>query len=212
MGVGRREPSEIQMIFFLTSHGQEMLARAKRNLENSDAKNISFIKSPITAIPIESGTADVVISNCVINLVPHGQKALVFYEMARILKPGGRVAVSDILAKKPLPEDLQKDMATYVGCISGASLVGEYEEWLKSAGFREVSIVDAGTDVNVYRDAEGSECCTSDVTNAKCSKEEEQVGCCGGQKAKDEIPQKELLAKDVNFNEWVGSFKILAVR
>jgi len=112
-----------------------MLARANENKTRIGAENIEFVESPITQIALPPGIADCVISNCVINLVPESEKPLVFQEIFRILRPGGRVAVSDILAKKPLPEDLKNDIASYVGCISGASLVEGYRKYFKDAGF-----------------------------------------------------------------------------
>lgn len=112
-----------------------MLARANENKARIGAENIEFIESPITQIGLPSGIANCVISNCVINLVPESEKHLVFQEIFRILKPGGRVAVSDILAKKPLPEELKNDIASYVGCISGASLVDMYRKYFQDAGF-----------------------------------------------------------------------------
>ncbi|KAK3298716.1 S-adenosyl-L-methionine-dependent methyltransferase [Chaetomium fimeti] len=133
---------------------EDMLARANRikatQTQTAPTDHITFLKANITAVPLASGTADCVISNCVINLVPHADKPAVFAEMHRLLKPGGRVAVSDILAKKALPEKLLADIAMYVGCISGASELGEYEAWLKEVGFNEVMIVDTGADINVY--------------------------------------------------------------
>jgi arsenite methyltransferase len=113
-----------------------MLDLANKNLSKSDLKNVSFVKAPITAITLPSGDADCIISNCVINLVPGADKALGFKEVYRLLKPRGRLAVSDILAKKVFPEELKRDMGLYVGCISGASLVGEYEAWLRGVGFQ----------------------------------------------------------------------------
>jgi arsenite methyltransferase len=113
-----------------------MLARARSNLSKSGAANVSFLKSPITAIELPSALADCIISNCVINLVPGDDKALVFSEIWRLLRPGGRVAVSDILARKEMSEVLKGHLGLYVGCISGASLVGEYEAWLREAGFK----------------------------------------------------------------------------
>jgi len=113
-----------------------MLARAWLNATKSNITNVSFVESPITSINLPSNSADCIISNCVINLVPAQDKHLVFEEIFRLLKPGGRVAVSDILGKKEFPPDLQKDIALYVGCISGASLVGQYQNWLKEAGFQ----------------------------------------------------------------------------
>lgn len=124
----------------------DMLSRANaiKASRGASADNVSFIKGVITAVPLEDGIADCIISNCVINLVPADEKHLVFREMHRLLKPGGRVAVSDILAKKQLPENLVRDMAMYVGCIAGASQVGEYEAWLRDAGFEGKSSMGVG--------------------------------------------------------------------
>lgn len=112
-----------------------MLERANRNKEKANADNVSFIESAITEIALPDGTAECVISNCVVNLVPEQEKQLAFKEMFRLLKPGGRLAISDILIKKELPEELKKSMALYVGCISGASQVKDYEKYLREAGF-----------------------------------------------------------------------------
>src|SRR5690349_4579371 len=112
-----------------------MLARAEKIKAARSITNASFIKANITSVPLEPDTADLIISNCVVNLVPYADKHLVFKEMHRLLKPGGRVAISDILAKKPLPEKLRNDIALYVGCIAGAAEVKEYEQWLSEAGF-----------------------------------------------------------------------------
>ena len=100
------------------------------------ANNVSFIESAITAISLPDETADCIISNCVVNLVPEQEKQLAFSEMFRLLKSGGRVAISDILIRKDLPEELKKSMALYVGCVAGASHVKDYEKYLQEAGFR----------------------------------------------------------------------------
>jgi arsenite methyltransferase len=114
-----------------------MLAKARRNLTSSGLQNVQFIHAPITSIkPLQSSSADCIISNCVINLLPGGEKQRVFDEMARLLKPGGRAATSDILLKRELPEDQRSNIALYVGCIAGASKVPQYEEYLARAGFR----------------------------------------------------------------------------
>lgn len=113
-----------------------MLARARANAEKSSTTNVKFVKTPITEIELPSDSTDCIISNCVINLVPHDDKHLVFKEIYRLLKAGGRVSVSDLLAKKQITPELQSHLGLYVGCISGASLVGEYEDWLKEAGFQ----------------------------------------------------------------------------
>ena len=113
-----------------------MLDRANKIKAETKRTNVEFVESRITDISVlESGIADCVISNCVINLVPEKEKPSAFVEMYRLLKSGGRLALSDILAKKPLPERLRSDIAMYVGCIAGASVVGDYESFLKDSGF-----------------------------------------------------------------------------
>ncbi|KAK3503877.1 S-adenosyl-L-methionine-dependent methyltransferase [Neurospora crassa] len=168
----------------------DMLARAN-SLKASRGfpdSQVSFLKGSITAIPLESGTADCIISNCVINLVPEAEKPLVFKEMHRVLKSGGRVAVSDILAKKPLPEKLRNDIAMYVGCIAGASEKQQYETWLKEAGFEQVLIQDTGADINVYLDTDENGnrggCCAppGTVTVKEEEEEEKSSSCCAPKK------------------------------
>lgn len=114
---------------------QDMLEKAIQNKARAGAENVSFVESPITKIALPNETANCIISNCVINLVPEQEKQLSFNEMYRLLKPGGRLAVSDILLKKELPPELRKDMTLYVGCISGASKIEDYKKYLRDAGF-----------------------------------------------------------------------------
>jgi arsenite methyltransferase len=177
-----------------------MLMKARFNASKRKVSNASFIKSRITSIDLPDQSADVVISNCVINLVPDEEKQLVFTEMHRILKPGGRVAVSDILTKKPLPEDMKQNVALYVGCIAGASSSVEYKKWLKQAGFEDVAIVDAGSDLNVYTSGDSNTGCCSGVAMEK------PVSCCGGQEVKDggvaEDMKRDL--SNLDLNEWAG--------
>lgn len=115
---------------------QNMIEKANINKKKGDFSNVEFVEGAITSIPLADNTADCIISNCVINLVPEPEKQLAFKEMYRVLKDGGRVAVSDILAKKELTEDMKKNISLYVGCISGASRVSQYEEYLQKAGFK----------------------------------------------------------------------------
>lgn len=159
---------------------QDMLARANEIKTKHNKTNVSFVDAQITDMSaIPSGTADCIISNCVINLVPEADKPLVFREMHRLLKPGGRVALSDILAKRPLPERLRANMALYVGCVSGASMVGQYERYLREAGFEAggVAIRDDGADLNVYLETNpdgsrtaggtgGNLCCNPSIPSA----------------------------------------------
>ncbi|KAM0276733.1 hypothetical protein ACHAQH_006444 [Verticillium albo-atrum] len=129
---------------------KNMIDKANANKAEISASNVQFIESAITSIPLPNNTADCIISNCVINLVPASEKQLVFNEMFRLLKPGGRVAVSDILARKEFTEAIKKNIALYVGCVAGASRVSEYDAFLKNAGFCDVLIVDSQNDLNVY--------------------------------------------------------------
>lgn len=119
---------------------QEMLEKANRNKETTGAQNVEFTESPITDIGLPDEIAQCIISNCVINLVPTQEKQLVFNEMYRLLKPGGRVALSDILVKRELPDELKNNMTLYVGCIAGAGSVQDYESYLRNAGFSGKSL------------------------------------------------------------------------
>ena len=114
----------------------EMLAKARRNVpvyeSRSGLRNVEFRLGEIEHLPVADGTVDVIISNCVINLSPN--KPQVWREIARVLKPGGRVAVSDIALLKPLPESARECIKTLVGCVAGAALVEETKEMIRAAG------------------------------------------------------------------------------
>jgi arsenite methyltransferase len=114
----------------------EMIKRARENKRKLGYRNVEFLLGEIEHLPVGDGTADVIISNCVLNLVP--DKAKAFQEMFRVLKPGGRFCVSDIVIRKPLPKGVQKAAELYAGCVSGAIPKKEYLELLRAAGFEEV--------------------------------------------------------------------------
>jgi SAM-dependent methyltransferase len=116
----------------------EMLAKARANAAKVAAANVEFRLGEIEHLPIADNTADVILSNCVINLVP--DKAQVFREAFRVLKPGGRLAISDVVNTKPLTQDLAADKALLCGCIAGAAPVLEVEAWLQVAGFRNIFV------------------------------------------------------------------------
>jgi arsenite methyltransferase len=116
----------------------EMLALAQRNAAEAGVTNVHFLKGVIEAIPLPAGSVDVVISNCVINLST--DKPAVLTEIARVLKPGGRVGVSDVVAEDRLTPEERADRGSYVGCIAGALAKGEYEAGLEAAGFEEISV------------------------------------------------------------------------
>ena len=116
----------------------EMLAKARANAATVGAKNVEFRLGEIEHLPIADNTADVILSNCVINLAP--DKAQVFRDALRVLKPGGRLAISDVVNIVPLTQDLASDRALLCGCVAGAAPVRDVEAWLLAAGFRDVRI------------------------------------------------------------------------
>ena len=116
----------------------EMLVLAQRNAAQSGAMNVEFLKGQIEAIPMPAESIDVVISNCVINLA--ADKPAVFREMARVLRPGGRIGISDIVAEDSLSADQRAERGSYVGCIAGALSFAEYTAGLGAAGFAGISI------------------------------------------------------------------------
>jgi SAM-dependent methyltransferase len=116
----------------------EMLALARRNAEEAGIRNAIFLKGHIEQVPLPSESVDVVISNCVINLST--DKAAVLAEIGRVLKPGGRVGISDVVAEDHLSPDERAERGSFVGCIAGALSKTEYEEGLRAAGFEEVTV------------------------------------------------------------------------
>lgn len=116
----------------------EMIYRARKTAEENGFKNVEFRLGEIEHIPLESNTADVIISNCVINLSP--EKEQVFRDAFRVLKPGGKLAVSDIVLLKDLPEVIRDDLGTWSKCVSGAVKEDEYIGAMKKAGFEKVKV------------------------------------------------------------------------
>jgi arsenite methyltransferase len=129
----------------------EMLALARENQKKAGAQNVEFLKGEIEHIPLPDNSVDVIISNCVINL--SADKDQVLREAFRVLKPGGRFAVSDVVTRGQVPEQLRRDMLLWVGCIAGALEEGEYQAKLKTAGFEHASI----EPTRIYRVADARE-------------------------------------------------------
>src|SRR5436309_8547197 len=123
----------------------EMPDRARRNAGQLRLANVAFHQATVDRLPLADASVDCLVSNCVINLAP--DKPAVFREIARVLKPGGRVALSDIALKHELPEAVAQSMAAYVGCIAGAVRIDDYRAGLLEAGFQHVEIVDSGADL-----------------------------------------------------------------
>jgi arsenite methyltransferase len=116
----------------------ETIAKARGNAASGKYENVEFRMGEIEHLPVADATVDVIISNCVINLSP--DKRSVIQEAFRVLKPGGRLAISDIVATQKLPEDVRNDLALYSGCMAGATPIHELRKFLGNAGFRNVTI------------------------------------------------------------------------
>ena len=129
----------------------EMLALARENQKKADVENVEFLKGAIENVPLPDNSVDVIISNCVINL--SGDKDRVLAEAFRVLKPGGRLAVSDVVVRGDVPPDIRKSMELWVGCIAGAMEESEYREKLTRAGFEAIDV----EPTRVYRMEEARE-------------------------------------------------------
>jgi arsenite methyltransferase len=121
----------------------EMLALAQRNAAEARATNVEFLKGHIEAIPLPAESIDVVISNCVVNLA--ADKPSVFREIARVLRPGGRIGITDIVAEDRLTPELRAEQGSYAGCIAGALSVSEFRQGLEASGFADISITPTHT-------------------------------------------------------------------
>ncbi len=195
----------------------EMIDRARQNAaKGADGKpitNVEFHLATIDKLPLSDASVDCVISNCVINLVP--DKRAVFREIARVLRPGGRMAVSDIVLKKPLPPELAADLTAYVGCLAGAIGVEDYRSGLREAGFRQMEIVDSGADLNAYAKVEPqSGCCCSGSTLPVV--EPAASGCCSPPPSAPQDAAFHARMTDLStrydFNQYAASVKIYAVK
>ncbi len=116
----------------------EMVSKARENAVKAGLKNVEFRLGEIEHLPLADQSVDVIISNCVINLSPEKHK--VFDDAFRVLKSGGRLAVSDVVATAELPEEVKNDLALHCGCMAGASLIGDVEVMLRKSGFRDIRI------------------------------------------------------------------------
>jgi len=177
----------------------DMIARARKNAvqfgQGTAPANAAFHLASIEQLPLPDASVDCVISNCVINLAT--DKPAVFREMVRVLKPGGRIAVSDIALKQPLPPEVGQDILAYVGCIAGAVLVADYERMLREAGFSGVQIVDTKKDLNAYAQASDSGCCGAS-------------SCCSTEESLHDTLAKLLARYDVN--DYAASVQVYALK
>jgi SAM-dependent methyltransferase len=128
----------------------EMVSRARENAAKDGSANVEFRLGEIEHLPVADGVADVILSNCVINL--SAEKAQVFREAFRVLRPGGRLAIADVVAIAPIPEEIQREIDLFVGCVAGAALVADLETMLADAGFVDVRITVSPASREVIRD------------------------------------------------------------
>ena len=216
----------------------EMIERARRNAEKGNNgepfTNVEFHLSTIDKLPLPDNSVDCIISNCVINLAP--DKKAVFREIARVLKPGGRLAVSDIALKKELPQEITEDVLAYVGCISGAVLIDEYKRGLEDVGFSSVQVIDSKSDLNAYSKIENqSGCCSPSMeTVSEPVSISTAAGCCGSlpvasqtesasggscctpapstEEGRRELEKFTELLSRYNVNDYAASVKVFAVK
>jgi SAM-dependent methyltransferase len=190
----------------------QMIDLAQRNAARFGAANVEFHLAAIDRLPLADRSVDVVISNCVINLAP--DKRAVFREIARVLKVGGRLAVSDIALKRELPGELGQDVMAYVGCIAGAISIGDYRLGLHDAGFEHVDVIDSNADLNAYASVDGQSGCCSPTMTASPGALPVASSCCGGSTEGRKTVHGGLseLLKRYDVNDYAASVKVFAVK
>jgi SAM-dependent methyltransferase len=189
-----------------------MIERARANTKSGGYTNVEFYQSTIDQIPLPDASVDCVISNCVLNLAP--DKPVVFREIARVLKPGGRVAISDIALKRELPEEVANSIAAYVGCIAGAILIDDYRDGLLAAGFEHVEIVHSGADLNAYAKVENQSGCCSPKMDTSNPFQVVEEPCCSPGPASSTSLHEELktLLSQHDINAAAASVKVYAIK
>jgi len=196
----------------------EMIELARKNsmtakgLDGKPLENIEFHLATIDRLPLPDASVDCVISNCVLNLVPDKPTAL--GEIARVLKPGGRLAVSDIALKQPLPPEIGQDLLAYVGCIAGAILIDDYRRALLEAGLAHVEVIDSGADLNAYAKIENQAgCCGSQPPSGLAVVD--GPSCCGpapGANTPELLENLADLLRRYSVNDFAASVKVYAVK
>jgi SAM-dependent methyltransferase len=188
-----------------------MIERARANADAGGYTNVEFYQSTIDQIPLPDASVDCVISNCVINLAPN--KPAVFREIARVLKPGGRVAVSDIALKHELPEAVAQSMAAYVGCIAGAIKIDDYRQGLLAAGFAHVEILDSGSDLNAYAKVENQAGCCSPAMDTSNPFKVVETPCCTPTPREPSLHEDlATLLSQYDVNAAAASVKVYAIK
>jgi len=188
-----------------------MIERSRENAKEGGYSNVEFHQSTIDRIPLPDASVDCIISNCVINLAP--DKPAVFRDIARVLKPGGRVAISDIALKHELPEAVAQSMAAYVGCIAGAILIDDYRAGLLAAGLQHVEIVDSGADLNAYAKVDNQAGCCSPSMSAGNPFQVIEESCCAPASTEPSLHEElTTLLSQYDVNAAAASVKIYAIK
>ena len=187
-----------------------MIERARENAAKGGYSNVEFYQSTIDQIPLADNSVDCILSNCVINLAP--DKPAVFREIARVLKPGGRLALSDIALKHELPQAVARSMAAYVGCIAGAVLIDDYRAGLLEAGFQHVEIVDSGADLNAYAKVENQAGCCSPSMEAGSPLQVIGEACCTPAPNPSLHEELTTLLMQYDVNEAAASVRVYAIK
>ncbi|KAF4628755.1 hypothetical protein G7Y89_g9394 [Cudoniella acicularis] len=185
IGEGCGNPLLIASLKKANIAGSKMIALARTNAAKLSATNVEFVHTNINHLPLPDNSVDCVMSNCVLNLVPEDDKLSVIKEIHRILKPCGRLAVSDFLALKTLTPEIKNDPALHAGCVSGAVEVAQMKEFLFDIGF---------DDLGLYKDGESSKSVTP------C--------CAGGSSCGPGMTPSGRKELDYDLNEWISSFQI----
>ena len=204
----------------------DMIALARKNAATAKddqgqiLTNVEFHLGTIDQIPLPDASVDCVISNCVINLA--ADKPAVFREIARVLKPGGRLAASDLALKQPLPPALLDDALAWAACISGAIAISDYQTGLTNAGFTEINIIDSHADLNAYATRPDQvACCAPPASPAPTGGlsiigESGGGGCCGGSapSAAPTVMHEQFLelVRQYDLNEFAASVKVYALK
>ncbi|MGD9648905.1 MAG: arsenite methyltransferase [Pirellulales bacterium] len=194
----------------------DMVERARHGAALAGLANVEFHLAEIENLPLESNSVDCVVSNCVLNLVPDKPKA--FAEIFRVVKPGGRLAVSDIALKQPLPDEVSQNVLAYIGCVAGAIMIDDYRQQLAAAGFADIVIVDSNADLTAYAAVEGTGGCCSGPREASALPVV-QTGCCGDSSSATDTAaatriHDELadLMRRYNVNAYAASVKVFAIK
>lgn len=210
---------------------EEMVALARRNAVSGGYENVEFHLAPIEALPLPNDSVDCVISNCVLNLVEDKDAALA--EIFRVLKPGGRLAVSDIALKQPLPAHIARDLTAWVSCFAGAISIESNLDKLVRAGFGQAQAAPTGADLNIYKEGGSAGCCgpkqaeepepsccgPKSAPSAKVLASEAKSGCCASEPAEaapdtgsgfhDNLVQS---LNDLDLNAYAAAVRIFAVK